>query len=221
MLGSIESNQCGQSSGPRSGVSTIHLRHLHMIATMVGAYFVVGCVFVVVGPGRREISRKVAEVRGSDVANAVTGRVPPPRAKMVAFELTLSLVCALLWPALAVIVLQERSRQLKDQRQWEERVRSGIEFTRMGGAGSIHCRDCSYEQEIVSFTHGYSDTGPTSETGVQCLKCGKLTTLSEGHGTDDDTEAPCDCGGALSRDHVLFCPRCRSKNLVYEMRYIT
>ena len=140
---------------------------------------------------------------------------------MVAFELTLSLVFALLWPALVVMLLQERSRQIRDQRQWEERFRSGIEFTHMGGAGAIHCRDCSYEQDIVSFTHGYSDTGPTSETGLQCLKCGKLTTISEGDGGDDDTEAPCECGGTYSRDHVLFCPKCRSKNLFYEMHYIT
>ena len=27
-------------------------------------------------------------------------------------------------------------------------------FSRMGGAGIIMCRDCGYEEEIISFTHG-------------------------------------------------------------------
>ena len=31
----------------------------------------------------------------------------------------------------------------------------------------------------------------------------------------------CDCGGELKRDQILFCPQCKSKNLKYDMRYIT
>lgn len=192
-----------------------------MITTVITAYGVIGLVFVAIGPGRQAIVREVIAVRGSDIANAFTGREPPPKAKLLAFELTLSAVAALLWPALAIMLLQQRATELSKQRQWEERVRSGIEFSMMGGAGSVRCRDCSYEQEIVSFTHGYSDTGPTSQTGVQCLQCGKLTTIAEGGDNDTDVGTPCECGGTLSRDHVLFCPKCRSKNLLYEMSYIT
>ena len=31
----------------------------------------------------------------------------------------------------------------------------------------------------------------------------------------------CPCGGQLSRDEVVFCPGCRSKNVSYNLRYIT
>ena len=31
----------------------------------------------------------------------------------------------------------------------------------------------------------------------------------------------CDCGGKLEREQILFCPKCKSKNLSYDMGYIT
>ena len=31
----------------------------------------------------------------------------------------------------------------------------------------------------------------------------------------------CECGGRLSRDHILFCPKCKSKHLSYNCRFIT
>ena len=31
----------------------------------------------------------------------------------------------------------------------------------------------------------------------------------------------CDCGGQLSRDKTIFCPKCKSKRLIYDMEYIT
>ena len=31
----------------------------------------------------------------------------------------------------------------------------------------------------------------------------------------------CECGGKLDREKVLFCPGCRSRNLSYDMEYIT
>ena len=31
----------------------------------------------------------------------------------------------------------------------------------------------------------------------------------------------CNCGGELKRDQILFCPQCKSKNLEYDMHFIT
>jgi len=31
----------------------------------------------------------------------------------------------------------------------------------------------------------------------------------------------CNCGGRLDKEQILFCPNCKSKNLDYEMKYIT
>lgn len=43
-------------------------------------------------------------------------------------------------------------------------------FIKMGGAGTISCLECGFEQEIVSFLHGVS----WDSTGYQCQKCGKF-----------------------------------------------
>jgi hypothetical protein len=37
----------------------------------------------------------------------------------------------------------------------------------------------------------------------------------------DESALRCDCDGELSREHFLFCPKCRSTRLTYEMSYIT
>ena len=31
----------------------------------------------------------------------------------------------------------------------------------------------------------------------------------------------CECGGKLDREELLFCPKCKSKSLDYNMHYIT
>ena len=88
-------------------------------------------------------------------------------------------------------------------------------YNRIGGAGIISCNECDFKQEIVSFTHGYK----TSTTGYQCKECGKFHKI-----TDDNIKSNifnCECGGKLERDFPLFCPKCKSYNVSYNMRYIT
>ena len=31
----------------------------------------------------------------------------------------------------------------------------------------------------------------------------------------------CECGGSLSREHVIFCPKCRATHMLYECEYLT
>ncbi len=38
---------------------------------------------------------------------------------------------------------------------------------------------------------------------------------------DYEQSLVCECGGVLERDKVIFCPSCKSKNLSYQMQYIT
>ena len=88
-------------------------------------------------------------------------------------------------------------------------------YNRIGGAGIISCNECDFKQEIVSFTHGYE----ISTTGYQCKECGKFHKI-----TDDNIKSNifnCECGGKLERDFPLFCPKCKSYNVSYNMRYIT
>ncbi|TEA79317.1 hypothetical protein [Allopusillimonas ginsengisoli] len=90
-------------------------------------------------------------------------------------------------------------------------------FSQMPGAGIICCLDCCYKQHIVSFTHGAKLSDCAS--GYQCQSCGILT--KRGGCLDEVIEGGCECGGTLSREHTIFCPKCRSKEVIYQMEYIT
>lgn len=104
------------------------------------------------------------------------------------------------------------------------KLQPGIRFSYMGGVGTINCVECGHIVKVLSFTHGFTHDWKqeANTTGYQCLACGKFARVSKVNG---DVEIPgemsCKCGGKLSRDHVLFCPKCKSKKLSYEMEYIT
>ena len=88
----------------------------------------------------------------------------------------------------------------------------------MGGAGDIVCEECFYQEHIVSFLHGFGPDAWTN-TGYQCQSCGKFQSIERAYKLDQIPT--CECGGKLSRDEVLFCPKCRSTKLDYLMKYIT
>lgn len=90
----------------------------------------------------------------------------------------------------------------------------GLTFSILGGAGDVSCRDCGHGERITSFLHGLD----WSASGYQRQQCGKLHVIDNARSMP--APAPCDCGGTLSREDVLFCPSCRSTKLVYEMRII-
>ena len=94
-------------------------------------------------------------------------------------------------------------------------------FYKMGGAGTIYCNECTFSQHIVSFTHGFYK----AEVGHQCQSCGKFHTLNsqseQYHIINIVNPLVCSCGGKLSSEEPVFCPQCKSKNMVYIMKYIT
>ena len=84
-----------------------------------------------------------------------------------------------------------------------------------GRGGEIACRDCGFREEITSFMHGFT-SGPeaSAREGRQCLQCGKFTTVHL-QGNYGRFPPAVRVWWELSRDHFLFCPTCRSKNLSY------
>ena len=71
-------------------------------------------------------------------------------------------------------------------------------FIKMGGAGTISCLECGFEQEIVSFLHGVS----WDSTGYQCQKCGKFHKIENER--NNFRRKKCECGGKLERDKPIF-----------------
>jgi hypothetical protein len=72
-----------------------------MLVTILEIYFAIGLVVIVVGPGRKQISRQVADVRRSpDV----------PRGKVISFRLILSVVAVSATPGRPMGVVMPRPR---------------------------------------------------------------------------------------------------------------
>ena len=101
------------------------------------------------------------------------------------------------------------------------RVADPLTYSYMGGAGTIICNNCGYEKDIVSFLHDFDDDGNPSNGswGYQCQSCGKFYSLNDSQRAAKPLI--CSCGGELSRDKALFCPKCKSKSMGYKMSYIT
>ncbi|MBN2174984.1 MAG: hypothetical protein JW731_12695 [Bacteroidales bacterium] len=93
-----------------------------------------------------------------------------------------------------------------------------LKFDNIGGTGKIICNDCAQQQEIVGFLLGFGEE-KWSSTGYQCQKCGKFQHLI--NDMKNSQNKKCECGGTLSRDKFLFCPGCKSNNIVYNMRFMT
>jgi len=126
------------------------------------------------------------------------------------------------WPFLCAMLLIDwfRSRVKKaqpsaDYAALRDDMRRGLRFSRMGGAGRLHCDDCGWSEDIESFVHNLDRW---CLAAYQCQACGRFCHLENPR---RDSIPPCDCGGKLSRDEILFCPKCRSRALRYWMAYIT
>ena len=138
------------------------------------------------------------------------------------------ILLVLLWPIIIIAIIADRLKikrepledELLADLEDEAYDAKGIRYSNMGGMGDISCRDCGFSEGIISFTHGYTEGHECCNTGLQCLDCGKFTDVFDSGNLPKKPTPSCDCGGKLSRDHCLFCPRCRSTNLVYRMGII-
>ena len=105
-------------------------------------------------------------------------------------------------------------------------------FSRMGGAGVIECEECGYSEEIVCFIHGEM----SCNIGRQCPNCHaffvEYNESEEYHTfgkTTEDLKCP-ECGTIVRKkdedflknnDAPLFCPKCHSPRLHYNMTFLT
>ena len=78
----------------------------------------------------------------------------------------------------------------------------------------------SWEGELAAFQEKLSRV-PAEE--LERIKAIEAPAIVAQKAADAEYEASlvCECGGPLDREAILFCPGCRSKNLSYDMTYIT
>ena len=141
-----------------------------MISIFLGAYLLIGIFLVAFSPAGKRITDEVNNARGTEFSNSILGREQPSEKKILLFRLTLTLGFVLLWSIFIWSILKEY-RATKSQSSTEQHSKNGLHFYQMGGFGTLSCKDCDFNQNITSFTHGAS----TSTSGLQCHACGKIT----------------------------------------------
>ena len=152
----------------------------------------------------------------------------------------LALIVAIpLLPLLLPLYFYKLYRTKKEKKIWEKEngyidgKKVYLVWQDISGAGTLTCNDCGEKMDVIGFTHGnYS-----CKMGVQCQKCGHIFTeynKSEKYHQfsprTEDVLCP-QCGNLCigKEEYILsnrskgflFCTKCRSKNLKYDMSYIT
>ena len=91
-----------------------------------------------------------------------------------------------------------------------------LNFTKMSGFGTLTCNSCNFSKDLVGSVHNLD---LWECLGYQCQKCGKLHKINN----PNDLKQPlnCKCSGHLSRENIVFCPECKSKNVKYKLKYLT
>ena len=182
-------------------------------------YLLVGLLLGTVGLGGKEISDEVKGARGSEFTNALMEKNPPSEFKLMLFRLIATAAFILVWPIFTYSIMKERKKQVDLEKILEEKSK-GLWFSYIGGCGKIRCNDCDHSESITSFIHGIN----SCSTGFQCQSCGKLTSIKSGgpgRANEYEESLECECGGKLDRDKVIFCPSCKSENLIYQLEFIT
>jgi len=194
------------------------MNNIYEIAAAI--YLLIGILFGTIGPAGKDIATEMDRARGSPLTNAFMEREAPSEVKLFFFRITITLGFVFLWPFFIYGIMKEHNKSVAlDKRLADERA-EGIWFHYMGGHGVITCKDCDHSEEVTSFIHGVN----SSSSGFQCQACGKLSSIragSLGRAAIHLDSLQCECGGPLKRDKVIFCPTCKSRNLSYQMEYIT
>ena len=193
-----------------------------MILSLLLLYLLIGVALVIAGPAKESISREIEKTRFRALADEIQGRGTLSERGLFVYRLILALGVFLFWPLLLPGIVRENRLKADESTSKVPQAQEGIEFQRMGGCGTVSCSQCTFKEDIISFLHGENDNGEEiSHSGYQCLECGKFTDVSRIRNTKQDNDVRCNCGGKLSREHVLFCPTCRSKDLSYRTKFIT
>lgn len=96
-------------------------------------------------------------------------------------------------------------------------------FKELNGLGNLICRECGYTQKITAFLHNLSDQEdrPVTISGYQCQDCGNFHTRTHNQDRKTVETLLCNCGGDIKNDSLIFCPKCKSNDVEYQITLIT
>ncbi len=195
------------------------------IAIIVSVYLIIGLVSNLVGPLAKNFEKSLHDLKYSHMDGFYeNGNPPVPKHKLIQFEVLFRIFILVGFPFLYSIVIIDdikyRKRKKLSDIRWAEQKelsKKGLLFSShlMGGMGDISCKDCDFEQSILCAAHFADDS---FSYGYQCQSCGKFHSINS---KNNNLKCDCESKGDLSRDHLLFCPKCKSHNLKYELTMMT
>ncbi len=184
-------------------------------------YIIIGVISNIVGPLATRLNAMINEkIRNQPLVDILTETKPPSKQKRIFAEIVVRTITVLFYPVFYVVIMIDNYREKK---------RIKIDLTKghdvhplfysgLGGRGLLVCKNCGLKCDMLGFLHGH-DNIVWQISGYQCQACGKL------HKIENDSDYKllnaCECGGMLSRDKPIFCPRCKSDKVKYRMDFIT
>ena len=196
-------------------------------------YLTIGTVLNFIGPVAKYISDTLGELKDQSGSYINKDGTPPNKEKILLFEIFLRLLLLFFYPLAYVVALLDYSQNLKKEFTYRKNKKiekkqkledlinnkSFLYFKDTYGGGIIRCHGCCFKEEINCSTHGFSDVGDFYD-GYQCQTCGKFHTITS-YGNEITKIDRCPCGGKLSRDNPIFCQKCRSFDVSFQMTYVT
>lgn len=190
---------------------------MRILEIILVVYALVGAALLLFGPLGKALHKSVQDSRENESRAALLHDKPmAPEWKFWALGALLGLASWIAWP----LLLSGAIASLKPELWTDSLPQRPCDLTlgNMAGTGELSCRACGHTEPVTAFLHGSHDN-PWNLTGYQCLQCGKLHAIE--NALQDSNLSPCECGGRLSREDVLTCPRCRSTELDYHVEFIT
>jgi len=196
-------------------------------------YLIIGIISNLLGPLAKVVKETVLDVK--DPSRSNVNYEPPTisKRKVISLEITLRFLVLCFSPIGYAVLLKDHYNDLKKEHDYkiqEEMAnkkklkdiidnKSFLFFKDTHGGGLISCPGCGFTQEIIGFTHGFDDPCPFSE-GNQCQSCGKFQEI-DFLGDKRGSPEKCSCGGKLSREEPIFCPKCKARDVSYQLTYMT
>ena len=179
----------------------------------INIYLSLGIISVLLGPLSKDLAK---EIKITQPDNSKTFKL-----RKTLFTLSIILFGILLYPIFYYSYFFQNQKKISNfkPRIYEE---GKLYFDRIPGTGNIICKDCGHTENMTCFTHGIdSKTGKRNgHKGFQCKDCGKLYAIINFE-LEKSIVKNCDCGGTIQRELPLFCPKCKSINVMYHLKYIT
>jgi hypothetical protein len=189
-----------------------------------------GLVIRIIGPMASELNSTFMNNAWKKLFNlgfySLTSR--PKLVRVLILEVFLSTTVILFWPIFLLLFLlnKKASKKIEDEPipiNPEIEIKyfylDGMKSPGSVGVGNLRCSDCLNEENISIATHSRDSNGDfLGNFGFQCQSCGLFEVITN---PDFEKTYSCGCGGILSRDEKVFCPKCHSFRVEYRSRYLT